>query len=295
MKKIISILLLLMLGTSYAAEKNVLYFTHEPGKWHKYAPQKEVFIEVAKKAGWNLTVSTGDHDSQILKLRDENLTKGFDAVVYNFCFAGSKDLQAVSNVIAQTRKKGTPAMVIHCTMHSFWGTFKNGKAIGSDYKGKAKADAKLVAEWNKTNAGQPFPVWGDFTGVASTGHGPKVPITVEKYCEHEATKSLAASGYTTTNAELYNNFYVTKDVQPLLKGTQQQLPKKIAKKLAKKQALTKKEKMVKAKISTATVMWVVPQGKSKVLGLSLGHDIGEWKQPEFQSLLIDGVNFLMKK
>ena len=42
-------------------------------------------------------------------------------------------------------------------------------------------------------------------------------------------------------------------------------------------------------------MWLVPQGKSKVLGLSLGHDMGEWEQPEFQSLIGDGVNFLLKK
>ena len=157
-------------------------------------------------------------------------------------------------------------MVIHCSMHSFWATFK-GKA-----QGKATIKNGLKEKWEKANPGKEFPIWGDFTGVASTKHGPKAPIKVTKCCDHEATQSLKAEGYTTTKAELYNNFYVTKDVKPLLNGTQKQ---------GKKEA-------------KAIVMWEVPQGKSKVIGLSLGHDIGEWNQPEFQGLLKDAVNYMVK-
>jgi hypothetical protein len=266
MKKLILLSLALMSLSSLADAKKILYFTHEPGKWHKYSPQKETFIKIAKEAGWELTVSTGDHDPQILKLRDPKLTDGYDAVVYNFCFAKSADLKAVSNVIAQTREKGTPAMVIHCSMHSFWPTFK-----GKD--GKVTIKAGLKESWEKENPGKAFPVWGDFTGVASIKHGPKAPIKVEKCCEHEATKSLKPEGYTTGTAELYNNYYVTKDVKPLLNGTQ---------------------KVRKGKEDKAIVMWQVPQGKSEVIGLSLGHDMKEWVQPEFQSLIKDAVNYLVK-
>ena len=296
MKKLL--LILIVLGTTmFAAEKKkVLYFTHEPGKWHKYTPQKAMFIKLAEKAGWELTVSTGEHAPQVLALRNPDLTKGFDAVVYNYCFASSKDLQAVANVIAQTRENGTPAMLIHCSMHSFWSTYKQGKAgaIGADYKGKALADPKLVEAWNKLNTGKEFPAWGDFTGVASTKHGPKVPIAVTKCCEHESTKSLSKDGYNTVNAELYNNFYVIDSVKPILKGEQTFYSKKLQKKVASGKELTEEEKK-SAKKATAIVMWEVPQGKGKVLGLSLGHGEGEWNQPEFQSLVIDGVNFLLKK
>lgn len=271
MKKLILLTLALMSVSSLAEAKKILYFTHEPGRWHKYAPQKEVFIKVAKEAGWELSVSTGDHDPQILKLRDPKLTEGYDAVVYNFCFAKSEDLEAAANVIKQTKENGVPAMVIHCSMHSFWATYKGGN-------GKVNIKPGLKEKWEKTHPGKPFPVWGDFTGVASTKHGPKTPIKVEKCCEHEATQSIKAQGYTTTNAELYNNYYVTKDVKPLLKGTQTYKHKK-----------TKKDVTDKA-----IVMWEVPQGKSKVIGLSLGHDMGEWNQPEFQSLLKDAVNYLAK-
>ena len=269
MKKLIIILLAMMSINTFADAKKVLYFTHEPGKWHKYSPQKEVFIKVAKEAGWDLTVSTGEHDPQIIALRNPKLTEGFDAVVYNFCFAKSKDLEAVSNVIKQTKENGVPAMVIHCSMHSFWATFKGNN-------GKVTINPELQQKWKKEHPGKPFPVWGDFTGVASTKHGPKAPIKIEKCCEHEATKSIKPEGYTTTKAELYNNYYVTKDVKPLLNGTQ---------------TYKKKNKEVSDK---AIVMWEVPQGKSKVIGLSLGHDMGEWNQPEFQSLLKDSVNYMTK-
>ena len=298
MKKILLIALLSFIFGAYADGKKVLYFTHEPGKWHKYAPQKEIFIKVAEKAGWDLTVSTGDHDPQILQLRDPKLTDGYDAVVYNFCFAKSNDLEAVSNVIKQTRENGVPAMVIHCSMHSFWSTFKKGEAVGSIHGSKAVADPKVLADWKKANPNKEFPIWGDFTGIASTSHGPRAPIQIKKCCEHDATKSLPATGYTTAPvSELYNNFYVLDTVQPLLKGTQIQMNKQVAKKIAKGQKLNDKEQKLadNPKKAEAIVMWTVPQGKSKVLGLSLGHDEGEWNQAEFQSLLTDGVNFLLKK
>ena len=292
MRKVI--LLLFVLSSFAMAQKKVLYFTHEPGRWHKYAPQKAIFIQLAEKAGWDLTVSTGEHDPQIVALRNPELTKGYDAVIYNFCFAASKDLEAVSNVIAQTREKGVPAMVIHCAMHSFWGTFKNGHK-GRPATGEAKPLPELVEKWNKENPGKDFPIWGDFTGVASTFHGPKTPIKVTKCCDHEATKSLSPGGYTTVNAELYNNFYVLDSVKPLLKGLQESYPKAIDRKIKKGQKLTDKEKNTPKNKDEAIVMWQVPQGKSEVIGLSLGHGEEEWNQPEFQGLLIDSVNYLLKK
>lgn len=286
-------LLLLAISPLVEAGKKVLYFTHEPGKYHKYTPQKEMFIKLAKRAGWDLTVSTGEHEPQVLKLRDPKLTEGYDAVIYNYCFAKSQDLKAVSNVIAQTKEKGTPAMLIHCSMHSFWGTYKFGKET-SDRSANKKAQPlpELLAQWDKENPGKDFPFWGDFTGVASTGHGPKTPIKVSKCCEHDSTQSLDSKGYTTVNAELYNNFYVTDSVKPLLKGHQESYPKSYYKKMKSGKKLTEADK-VKNK-AEAIVMWQVPQGKSEVLGLSLGHGEEEWNQPEFQNLVIDGVNYLLK-
>ncbi|WDE98621.1 hypothetical protein PQO03_12315 [Lentisphaera profundi] len=284
-------LMLIMLGvlvgcSSVSKTQKVLYVTTEPGKHHDYTAQRLIFEKVALEAGWDYTVHSNEHYEQLKQLADSDLTKGYDAVIYNFCFANSKDLLTTENLIKQTREKGTPAMVIHCSMHSFWATFKNGdpKALGSDYKGQAKADAEEVKKWKATYPDREFPVWGDFTGIASTGHGPKIPMKVEKCCEHEATKSLAKGGYTTVNAELYNNYYLVDGVQPLLRGVQKGMGTK---------GRGKNKKTYKVD-DEAIIMWQVPQGKSEVVGLTTGHSTEEWQQKEFQLLIKDAVNYLLK-
>lgn len=267
--------------------QKVLYVTTEPGKHHDYTAQRLIFEQVAKDAGWDYTVHSNEHYEQLKQLVDSNLTTGYDAVVYNFCFAKSKDLLAAENMINQTRVKGTPAMVIHCSMHSFWPTFKDGESsevLGSKYKGSATPDPEEVKKWHEQYPDRPFPVWGDFTGIASTSHGPKIPMKVEKCCEHEATKSLAKQGYTTVNAELYNNYYMVDGVKPLLRGVQ------------KGEAMRGKgnnKKLVKVD-DEAIIMWQVPQGKSEVIGLTTGHSTEEWQQKEFQIIIKDAVNYLLK-
>ena len=59
MKRAISLGLLgfIVLATALRpaiAGKKVLYFTHEPGRWHKYTTQLQIFRQIAKKAGWEL-------------------------------------------------------------------------------------------------------------------------------------------------------------------------------------------------------------------------------------------------
>jgi hypothetical protein len=271
-------LCLLLVGTmsvAKAAPTKVLYFTHEPGRWHKYTPQMKIFKELGQKAGWQVTFDTGTYDGQIKKLAaSDDYAKDYDAIVYNFCFAGSKDIEAAGNLMKQTREHGVPALLIHCAMHSWWPTYKNGKtgAIGGDYKGKAKADPKLVAQWKKDHPGKTFPAWGDFTGVASHRHGPKKPIkltAVPKNKKHPALRRFPAAGFSTGNTELYNNAYVLDAVVPLIMGKQ-------------------------GNSKDTIVVWTCPQGKSQVMGLSTGHDVNDWKAEPFLNLIEDGINYLAK-
>ncbi|MFP6854451.1 MAG: hypothetical protein VB980_01605, partial [Opitutales bacterium] len=67
--------------------------------------------------------------------------------------------------------------------------------------------------------------------------------------------------------ELYNNIYVLDGVVPLIEGSQGN--------------------------AKAIVMWLCPQGKSQVMGLTVGHDVGDWATDEFRSLITDGVNYLI--
>ena len=108
-RKIVLILIVALSSFTAFGGKKVLYFTHEPGRWHKYTPQLAEFKAIAKEAGWEMTTSTGSYDEQIKKLREKDFAKGYDAIIYNFCFAASKDLEACANLIKQTEENGVPA------------------------------------------------------------------------------------------------------------------------------------------------------------------------------------------
>jgi len=288
MKRLSVVLMMLVMvtGCSFATKEGVvvkpkvLYVTFEPGKYHKYTPQLKIVREViAPKGNWQLDVITGGYDEVVGKLRKKDFAKGYDAVVYNYCFAHSKDLDACDNIINQTRKGGVNAMMIHCAMHSFWPTFKHNTkvakgALGKSYTGKGTPTKEAVAAWQKDHGDAPFPVYGDFTGIASFKHGPKKPIKLIKLKDHPTTKNVPAD-YATAKAELYNNGYVIDNVVPLLKGVQ-----------------AGKNKKGKPFSDEAVVMWTTQQGKGELLGLTLGHAEPEWEDPVFQTLIVDSVNYL---
>lgn len=250
----------------------VLYVTFEPGKYHDYTPQKEIFMKMSGENKWNTTVITGTHDEVINKLASEpNFGDGYDLIVYNFCFAGCANLDVPYNIIEQTKTKGIPAMLIHCSLHSFWPTYKvkgdkTVHAPGAPEKARTKKD--LLEKWNKNHPGKAFPSWPTFTGISSTGHGPKTPVKTKNLIpDHGALKDVPE--YETVNAELYNNFIKAEESKksiPIMEGTQ-----------GKKSAI---------------IMWEHPVGKSKTVSFTLGHSTAEWQQAEFQQVIKSTVNYL---
>lgn len=248
------------------ADGKVLYVTHEPGRWHDYSEQRQAFERLADEAGWELTVASGDKDSMLAFLRSPDYAAGQDAVVYNFCLADSRDMAAMENLVSQTREGGVPALLVHCAMHSWWDSFKKGQPISGNALGLARANKRLLKSWGNKHPDKPLPAWGDFTGIASTGHGPKKPIALKPLAPHPIASDLPAD-YQTGKTELYNNHYMTPDVVPLIRGEQGE--------------------------DQAIVAWLAPRGKSRVMGLTLGHASDEWEDPVFLALLRNGVNALI--
>jgi hypothetical protein len=257
---------------------NVLYVTHEPGKYHAYTPQREIFEKIAKENNWKLRIISGSHDEVEEKLATTpDFGKGADVIVYNFCMAHAKKLEAPHNIIQQTKKDGTPALLLHCSLHSFWSTYKTGrKSKGfvhvEGQPKQVKASPELIATWKEAHPNADFPSWTSFTGIASTSHGPKKSINTKVLkADHPVFEGF--TDYTTTNkAELYNNFVTPTDSPTtiaLLEG--KQLKKK------------------------AVILWEHAVGESKTMSFTLGHDTEEWSQKEFQKLLINSVNYLAEK
>ena len=268
-----------IIGTVALAEDtsdkiDVLYVTHEPGKHHKYTPQREIFEKLAKESGWNLTVMSGNHDEVEEKLATQpDFGKGADVIVYNFCMAHSEKLNAPYNIINQTKEKGIPALLVHCSLHSFWATYKKGKGkIWVHPEGanaKVKAKGKLIAQWKEKHPDAEFPAWTNMTGIASTKHAKRNPIEA-KALDASHPVFIGVENYTThAQAELYYNF-ITAEESPtskvLMTGSQGEVD--------------------------AAILWEHPLGKSKSLSFTLGHGIKEWEQEPFQKILVNSVNYL---
>ncbi len=148
------------------------------GCCHDYEAQQHILTEgISARANIEWTISY-DPDKGTRHLnpvyQDANWAKGFDVVVHDECTADVKDKEVIERIL-KPHREGLPAVVLHCGMHSY----------------------------RSEGFPQTTP-WFEFTGLASTGHGPQLPIGlvfVDK--ENQITKGMA--DWTTIREELYNN------------------------------------------------------------------------------------------
>ncbi len=143
------------------------------GCCHDYEFQSAAMIEgIPKHAKVDFTlINEGKGtDAQIGLYDDPNWAKPYDVVIHNECFANTRD-EAYIRKITDAHKPGTPAVVVHCAMHTYRA---------------AKIDD-----------------WREFLGVTSTQHEhqSKYPVKVVA-AEHPVMKGFPAD-WTTPMDELY--------------------------------------------------------------------------------------------
>jgi len=156
------------------------------GCCHDYENQKRILSEgISQRANVEWTIlheggATRDHRVSVYEKKD--WAKGYDVVLHNECFGGITDASFVEN-IAKAHKEGTPAVVIHCALHSY----RN-----------AKTD-----EWRKV------------LGVKSMRHQQKGPVDVVNLkADHPVMKGFPKP-WTTPNGELYEILEVYPGCTPL--------------------------------------------------------------------------------
>lgn len=92
------------------------------GCCHDYAFQGKALTESVAKLGpvtWTIVNEGGTTKNAKIKLyEDPNWAKAYDVVVHNECFADLND-PAYTQKITSAHKGGTPAVVIHCAMHTY--------------------------------------------------------------------------------------------------------------------------------------------------------------------------------
>lgn len=174
----------------------------------------------------------------------EDWAQGFDVVVHDECCSDVKDLKTVEKIL-QPHRKGLPGVILHCGMHSY-----------------------RTEGYPKTTP------WFDFTGLASTGHGPQVPVAISFVeDDHPITKGM--QNWTTANEELYNNAAgkLLETAQPLAQGQQMW-----------------KDEKGGDKTASATCVWTnTYNGKTKVFATTLGHNNVTVTDPRYLDLVTRGL------
>lgn len=174
----------------------------------------------------------------------EDWAKGFDVVVHDECTSDVTDIQVVQRIL-QPHRDGLPAVVLHCGIHSY-----------------------------RTEGYPQSTPWFEFTGLASTRHGPQAPIEI-MFVEDEHAITKGMTNWKTENEELYNNFSgkLHETAMPLARG---------------KQMWTNKDGS--PGMAEGVCVWTNRyQGKTRVFATTLGHNNVTVGDPRYLDLVTRGL------
>lgn len=165
------------------------------GCCHDYETQKELLSRgIAERAHVEVTIAhdpdkTTEHLNPVYEL--PGWAQGYDVVIHDECSSRITDAGLIDRIL-EPHRKGLPAVILHCGMHS--------------YRSAGYPDATP---------------WFEFTGLQSTGHGPQAPMDIA-YVSPASEITSGLTGWTTINEELYNNSAgkLLETATPLARGRQ---------------------------------------------------------------------------
>ncbi len=225
------------------------------GCCHDYAKQKDLLTKgVSSRANvqWAIAYDADKGTKHLNPIyENQDWAKGYDVIVHDECCADVKD-KAVVDRILQPHRDGVPGVVLHCGIHCY----------------RTEGYPKVTTPWF------------EFTGLASTGHGPQAPIAITFLDNTNAiTKGLA--NWKTNNEELYNNStgHLLDTATPLAKGLQ-----------------TYKDKSGKEVSAESVVVWTnTYTKKAKVFATTLGHNNETVSDEKYLDLVAKGLLWTVGK
>jgi uncharacterized protein len=109
-------------GDPFAGQPRIKALIVSGGCCHDYSGEAKVLMDTISKVlpvDWTVAVQGGRGTVGKISLYDNpNWSAGFDIVIHNECFADVTD-PAYLRKITSAHRGGVPAMVIHCSMHSY--------------------------------------------------------------------------------------------------------------------------------------------------------------------------------
>ena len=149
-----------------AGPLNALILT-TPGVYHDY--QKQTWIlahRISEQANIRFDVSLAELD----RWKNTDYSAGYDVLIYNLCLADNQDAKLIANMRRQTEQLGVPALLIHCTMHSFRDT----------------------------------DLWWPMSGLQTVAHEPLGTLTLTKAQAHPVLTDIP-DNWALSHDELYSN------------------------------------------------------------------------------------------
>jgi len=232
------------------------------GCCHDYTTQTKLIkegIESRIKAEVTVVLSSDTSTKARFEIYESaDWAKGYDVIIHDECSANVTEKPYVGRILA-AHKNGTPAVNLHCAMHSYrWGDFKS------------------PVEPNADNA-----AWYEMIGLQSTGHGPKLPLEIQSL-EQDHPIMKGYEDWTTGNEELYNNVRIFTSTESLVRAKQTTPPNK--KEL-------KQNPDAKPKESAAVIAWTSQYGpkKTRIFSTSLGHQNETVQDARYLDLVVRGL------
>jgi hypothetical protein len=196
------------------AALRLLYVTDYNAVFHDYRAQAQRFgVWLPRRVNAAVTV-VGEESETFATLRHPGFGAGYDAIVYNMCLAANGDEDMVATIIAETRDRGIPAVLLHCSMHSFQITAGRSGVLG----GIHIAWPGAVQRWEAKNPGVPYPVWWKFTGLDSDRHDFARGFTVESTESGHPLVAGLPPLFALGSDELYRNLELAPGVVPLYRA-----------------------------------------------------------------------------
>ncbi len=156
------------------------------GSSHDYNSQKKILSEgISARANvvWTIAHQGGSDRNKMIELfKTPDWADKYDVVVHNQCFGGVTDVAFVQRV-AQVHHRGIPAVIIHCSVHSYR---------------HAKTD-----DWRK------------LLGVSSFSHERHRPLDVKNRSAGHPIMQGFPPVWKTPNGELYKIAKAWPDCKPL--------------------------------------------------------------------------------
>ena len=214
------------------------------GCCHDYAKQKEILAKgIAARAHVEVTIAydpdTGTrHLNPVYEKPD--WAKNYDVVIHDECCSDVKDLDVINRIL-EPHRGGLPAVILHCGEHS--------------YRSEGFPKSTL---------------WFDFTGCASTKHGPQLPIAIS-FIDKESPITKGMKDWSTINEELYNNSAgkLLDTAKPLARG---------------------KQKLPDDTVAESVVVWTNTYNKkTRVFATTLGHNNGTVDDARYLDLVTRGL------